>query len=189
MRMHANILITLAGLAILASCGESGSATGKATDQDTLAAARIRVLEDSLSAKPDQKNAQELFDVYLLYAKVHPLDSLAPEYIFRAANMRISFGDPKAGITLYDRIIANYPTWRKLQDAYYLKALTIDNDLHQRGAATQAYQDVIDKFPEGRYTEEAKQMIANMQYSDEDLIKKFEAMNADSTNARETVVK
>jgi outer membrane protein assembly factor BamD (BamD/ComL family) len=120
---------------------------------------------------------------------VHPLDSLSPEFIFRAANMKVSFGDPKAGIGLYDRIIANYPTWGKLQDAYYLKALTIDNDLHQRGAAQQAYQEVIDKFPGGRFTAEAQQMIANMQYSDEDLIKKFEAMNADSTKAQATVVK
>ncbi|MEO8734717.1 MAG: hypothetical protein ABI373_10335, partial [Flavobacteriales bacterium] len=69
----------------------------------------------------------------------------------------------------------------------YLKALTIDNDLQQKGAAKQAYEEVIEKFPDGRFTAEAKQMIANMQYSDEELIKKFEAMNADSTNA--TVVK
>ncbi len=187
MRTQTSLLIAVIGLSIFASCGENSTAVSKAADQDTLASTRIRVMEDSLSAKPDQKNAQALYDVYLLYAKVHPLDSLAPEYIFRAANMRISFGDPKAGITLYDRIIANYPTWRKLQDTYYLKALTIDNDLQQKGAAKQAYEEVIEKFPDGRFTAEAKQMIANMQYSDEELIKKFEAMNADSTNA--TVVK
>jgi len=188
MRTHIHILPALAGLAVLVSCGGSGT-SGKASDQDSIPAARIRAMEDSLSAKPDQKKAQALCDVYLLYAKAHPLDSLAPEYVFRAANMKVSFGDPKAGIALYDRIIENYRTWRKLQDTYYLKALTIDNDLHQKGEAQQAYQEVIETFPGGRFADEAKQMLANMQYSDEELIKRFEAMNADSTKAQATVVK
>jgi outer membrane protein assembly factor BamD (BamD/ComL family) len=189
MSIPTSFLIAIAGLAILASCGEKGTTPGKATDQDTIAAARVQALEDSLSVRPDQKRAQALIDVYMLYAKVHPLDSLSPEYIFRAANMKVSFGQPQAGITLYDRIIANYPRWRKLQDAYYLKALTIDNDLHQKGAAQHAYQEVIDRFPGGRFSDEAKQMIANMKYTDEELIKKFEAMNADSAKVPATVVK
>ena len=189
MRTTTSTLITLCGLALLAACGGTDNSTGSA--EDSVAAERIHAMEESLYAKPnvDMKQAQALLDVYMLYAKTHPLDSLTPEYIFRAASMKTSLGDPQGAITLYDRIIGNYPHWSKLPDAFYLKAFTIDNGLHEKGAAQQAYQEVINRFPDHRFAADAKQMIANMQYSDEELVKKFEAMNADSTKAEATAGK
>jgi hypothetical protein len=42
---------------------------------------------------------------------------------------------------------------------------------------------VIEKFPDHRFAKDAAQMIENLKYSDEDLIKRFEAMNGDSAAA------
>lgn len=169
----------------LVACGGGSEADGPANATDTLATHRIQAMEDSLHAKPglDQRQAQALVDVYLLYAKIHPLDSLAPEYLFRAANVKTSLGDAHGAIALYDRIIQGYGSWGKLPDTYFLKAFTIDNVLHARGEAKLAYQEVVDRFPDDRLAEEAKQSIINLQYSDEELVKRFEAMNADSTKA------
>lgn len=183
--MKLNWIFTTAMVALLAACG--GSDKGTAQDAKAEEAhVRIRAMEDSLYAKPgvDRKGAQALLDVYLLYARQNPLDSLTPEYLFRGAGLRSTLGDPQGGIELYDRIIRDYPAWRKLVDTYYLKAFTIDNGLHQRGEAEKAYQVVISKFPEHRFAQESKQMIENLKYTDEELIQRFERMNADSSQAR-----
>src|SRR5690606_15317322 len=135
MRTTLNTIAVLVTLAALTACG-SGKEQADSPENE-VAAERVRAMEDSLYAKPgmDRKGAQALIDVYLLYAKVHPLDSLTPEYLFRAAGMKGTLGDPVAGIDLYDRIIRDFPAWRKLPDTYYLKAFTIDNGLRQRGEA------------------------------------------------------
>lgn len=185
MRTTLNCMAVLIALAFLSACG--GSSTDKTdTNADGVAAERIRAMEDSLYAKPgvDRKGAQALLDVYLLYAKVHPLDSLTPEYLFRAAGMKSSLGDPQGSIVLYDRIIRDFRSWRKIPDTYYLKAFTIDNGLHQRGEAERAYTEVISRFPDHRFAKDAEQMIENLKYTDEELMQRFEAMNADSLAAQ-----
>ena len=181
MRTTLNIIAVLIALAFLSACG--GSDTDKADNNaDGVAAERVRIMEDSLYAKPgmDRKGAQALLDVYLLYAKVHPLDSLTPEYLFRAASMKSNLGDPQGGIGLYDRIIRDFPSWRKISDTYYLKAFTIDNGLQQKGEAERAYTEVINRFPDHRFAQDAQQMIENLKYTDEELMQRFEAMNMDS---------
>lgn len=175
------ILLLLA--ALLAACG--GNTKKDADGNDMVAAEMIRTMEDTLYAKPgvDRKGAQALLDVYLLYAKQHPLDSLTPEYIFRGASLKSTLGDPQGAIELYDRIIRDSPHWRKIPDTYYLKAFTIDNGLQQKGEAQRAYQMVIDKFPDHPFAKDAAQMIENLKYTDEELIQRFQAMNADSNQA------
>jgi hypothetical protein len=184
MKLSCGTFIAAISLLLLSACG-GHNGKGETPGADTLAAARIHAMEDSLYARPgfDRKGAQALLDVYLLYAKVHPLDSLTPEYLFRGASLKGNMGDPQGGIALYDRIIRDFPHWKKIPDTYYLKAFTIDNGLGQKGAAQQAYQVVIDKFPDHRFAKDAAQMIENLKYTDEELMAKFQAMNADSTAA------
>ena len=190
MRTTFSTSIILLGIVLFSACGGSGS--GKdAKGGDTLAVARIQTMEDTLYARPgvDRKGAQALLDVYLAYAKIHPLDSMTPEYIFRGASIKSTLGDPQGGIDLYNRIIRDFPHWRKIADTYYLKAFTIDNGLHQKGEAESAYTEVVNRFPDHRFAADSKQMIENLKYSDEELMKKFEAMNADSTQAQAAAAK
>lgn len=177
-------ILSVALLTLLAACG--GKPARDADGVERMAADRIRAMEDTLYAKPDvdRKGAQALLDVYLLYAKQHPLDSLTPEYLFRGAGVRSALGDPQGAIDLYDRIIRDSPGWKKIADTYYLKAFVIDNGLHQRGEAQKAYQLVIDEFPGHRFAKDAAQMIENLKYTDEELIQRFQAMNADSLAAQ-----
>ncbi|MFT3886081.1 MAG: tetratricopeptide repeat protein [Flavobacteriales bacterium] len=169
---------------LLAACG-GNQAPLTEEEKAHEAAARIHAMEDSLFKQPtfDQKGAQALLDVYLAYAKVFPLDTLTPEYLFRAAGGKNNLGDARGGITLYDRIIANYPDWRKTPDAYYLKALSLDKDLHQLGEAKMAYEAFIRQYPEHPFVNDARKMVEYLGMSDEDLIRRFEEMNKDSAQA------
>jgi tetratricopeptide (TPR) repeat protein len=173
---------------VLTACG--GNTEAKADPETTHAiegARRIRAMEDSIfNAKAgfDPRSAQALVDVYLAYAKTHPLDSLAPEFIFRAAGVKRSLKDPKASIALYDRIIRDYNGWRKLADAYYLRAFVIDSDLGQKGEAKKAYEEVIGRFPDHPFAQDAQRMIDYLGMSDEELLKRFEQMNDSAATTR-----
>jgi len=169
-------LILFALPLLFLACGESKPDTpeSKATEM----VARITQMEDSLFASGDFniRSAQALLDVYKAYAAAFPIDTMAPEYLFRAAGVAKSMRDPKQSVFLYDRIIADYTNWRRLPDAYYLKAFTIDSDLDQKGEAQQAYQEVIKLFPDHAFARDARIMIENLQYTDEELVERFRKM-------------
>jgi TolA-binding protein len=180
--MH-RIFLPLITIALLASCGGGGGTENEpmtAADSAAEASRRIRAQEDSLYSKPvfDRKGAVAIKDVYIAYVRRFPLDTMAPEYLFRAAGVISKLGDPQTGVDLYDRIIRDYPGWRRLVDTYYLKAFTLDNDMQLKGAAKTAYEEVIAKFPDHKFATESNAMIENLELTDQELIEKFQRMNA-----------
>ena len=169
--------ILLPFLALMVACGGSDAPE---TPRD--ANERIRLMEDSVfeSSTFDLRRAQALLDVYKAYANAHQLDSMAPEYLFRAANLSKSMHDGAQSIRLYDRIITDYGNWYRLPDVYYLKAFTIDSELDQRGEAKTAYEEVINRYPDHPFAKDARAMIDNLMYTDEELIERFKQMEQDS---------
>jgi TolA-binding protein len=172
-------------LAALVACGGAKEDAPKKDDGVMPAAemvGRIRAMEDTLFADSlfNRRGAQTLLDVYKAFAKAHPLDTMAPEYLFRAAGMAKGLGQPQESIQYYDRIIKDYGHWRRLADTYYLRAFTIDSDLGEKGRAKTAYEEVIAKFPDHRFAKDARAMIDNLQYTDEELIERFKKMNAEA---------
>lgn len=178
-------------LLLLAACGGNGTEnTPTEAPKDLVDPAvmvhRIRAQEDSLFAKQefDRRGAQALMDVYKTYQTTFPNDTMAPEYLFRAAGLSKALGDPRASVELYDRIIKTYPQWRRIASTYYMKAFTIDDGLNEKGRAKQVYEEVIMRFPDHPFAKDARAMIDNLQYTDEELIERFKKMNADSATAR-----
>lgn len=171
-------LLLLVLVATLAACGTTEpkqAGEPKAMEMRN----RIRTMEDSLfnSSLFDQRNAQALLDVYKAYATALPLDSMAPEYLFRAAGVARSMKDPQQSVFLYDRILTDYPSWTKLADVYYLKAFVIDADLGHKGDAHEAYTKVIKLYPQHPFAEQARLAIENLKYTDAELIEKFKRMS------------
>ena len=122
------------------------------------------------------RGAQELLDVYKAYAQAFPQDSLAPEYLFRAAGLALPLGRADESVVLYDRVIKDYPQWHKMVDTYYLKAMTVE-ELGKKADAKLAYEEVIKRFPDHQFAKDAAQMIDNMQYTPEELIEKWRMQN------------
>lgn len=141
------------------------------------AQARIRAMEDSVfqTLTFDKRRALALLDVYKAYATANPYDTVAAEYLFRAANVAKSLHDGEQSIKLYDRIAREFPSWRKLPDVLYLKAFTIDSEVGNKGEAEMAYRAVIEAYPSHPFAKDAYQMIQNLQYTDEELIAIFQA--------------
>lgn len=171
---------------VLAACGggaKEGADTKTAADSTLVTpafmAGRIHAMEDSIFEKPtfDRRGAVALLDVYKAYAKAYPLDSLAPEYLVRAAGIQRNLKDPQAAVDIYDRVIRDYPNWPDVVACYYQKALIYQDDMKELGKAKQAYEEVIQRFPDHTFGKEAKVMIDNLQYTDAELIERFRKQN------------
>lgn len=166
---------------LFTACGSSVPETPatKATEM----AQRIQIMEDSLfnSMEFDARKAQGLVDVYKAYASAFPADTLTPEYLFRAAGVHKSMRQPQQSIAMYDRIIRDYTQWRRIADAFYLKAFTMDSEMNQKGEAERAYKEVINMFPDHPFARDARIMIDNLQLTDDELIMKFKNMQEEQT--------
>jgi tetratricopeptide (TPR) repeat protein len=175
--VNGTIAALLAGVLMLMGCGPGGDIAGKGDAPDPLEArARITAMEDSLfnSSGFDARSAQALLDVYKRYALTFQRDTLVPEYLFRAASVCRTMGDPEQSIVLYDRIMVDYSGWDKLPDVLYLKAFVMDTDLGRKGEAKRAYQKVINVFPEHPFAHDARMMIQNLDLTDEELVRRFQ---------------
>lgn len=181
--MHMRYLPLLAITILLAACG--GSAESTVDEKRIEARKRIRTMEDSLFEHRafDQRSAQGMVDVYKAYAASYPLDSLAPEYLFRAAGMLKSMRQPEQSLAIYDRLMVDYPSWNRLVDVLYMKALTLDDDLDRDGEAQVVYEQVINNFPEHPFARDARAMIENLGLSDEELIAKFKRLEEERAAA------
>ena len=177
------ILFLLLPLMLIACGGNDGLSEEDAKKVE--GQKRIRAMEDSLfdNRAFDQRSAQAMVDVYKAYASAYPQDSLAPEYLFRAAGTMKSMHDPEGSLNMYDRVIKDYPTWNRMVDVLYMKALTLDDDLDRLGEARTAYMQVISNYPDHPFARDARVMIDNLGLSDEELIAKFQAMQQDTTTA------
>lgn len=160
-----------AASALLLGCGDKDGSPAEVAE-------RIRAMEDSLvDGRPfDMRQAMALVDVYKAYANANPYDTISAQYLLKAANLAKSIGDGDLSVKLYDRIIKDFPSWRRLPDVMYLRAFTIDSEWDNRGEAEVAYREVISKFPDHPFARDARAMIENLKYSDDELIQRFKAM-------------
>lgn len=108
------------------------------------------------------------------FAKKYPQDSLAPEVLFRAADVARGAGEFGQSIQLWGQVWRNYPQHRLAPDALFLQAFTFDNDLGAREEARTYYQKVIDQYPDHPLAMQATQLIEVLDKSPDELVRQFE---------------
>lgn len=123
---------------------------------------------------PDKTKVDEMVALYLKFADKHSKDSLAPEYIFRAAKLQTSVARNEEAITLLDRVIKDYQGYSKLPETYFLKAFIYDNNIKNISKARAAYTDFLQKFPKSDMSDDAMMAIDNLGKTPEQIVKEFE---------------
>lgn len=140
---------------------------------------RIAFLEQHLYSEEGvllREHANELISKYIEFADAFPQDSLAPENLFKAADISINFSNVPRTLMLLNRISGEYAAYEKAGLAQFLQAFVYDNQLGDTATARQLYEQFILENPDHSFVEEAHAAIRNLGKSPEDLIREFEAM-------------
>ena len=94
------LVLFLSITALLVACGPSR--------QDRID--QIEDFEDSLTESAivvDSAAAEQLTNLYVEFADKYPSDSLAPQYLMKAADMQSNVMNTERAVALFDRIIEN----------------------------------------------------------------------------------
>jgi TolA-binding protein len=151
--------------------------------------ARITELEKKISSEDfamDEKGMQtanELIDAYLAYAESQKDSPEAPEYLYKAADLSLNLNKSKEALDLYNRIIYQYPDFKKDPECLFLMGYIYENHLQNYGKAKEIYEQFIKKYPTHDFADDAAISIENMGMSPEELIRKFEAKNKASKDS------
>ncbi len=115
-----------------------------------------------------------LIEKYTRYADAFPKDSLAPEYLFKASDLAMNSNKPGKTISLYNRIIKEYPGYKNVSTCYFLKGFVYDDQLKEYDKAKKYYRLYLEKYPDGEFADDAQMALKYLGKSPEELIKMFE---------------
>ncbi len=155
---------------------------------------RIDNLEKSLFA-PDafsfnQEKADSLQAYYLEFIKDYPKDSLAPGYLFKAANIAMNSGDGSKALGFFDQYIQNYSDQPKAPMCLFFKAFIYENMMRDLDKAKETYLLFIETYPAHDFTNDAKLALVNLGKTPDMLVKEFEEkQKADSLRVADSLAK
>jgi tetratricopeptide (TPR) repeat protein len=130
---------------------------------------------DTQSFTLDEAKAEALSKAYREYIDTYPDDSLSADYLFKLSEISGALGKHGESVELLEELIEKYPDYRKLPDALFLKGFILEDKLHNLNKAQRAYEELISKFPEHPYAENAKVIIENLGVPADSLVKRFES--------------
>ncbi|MEI7499489.1 MAG: tetratricopeptide repeat protein [Bacteroidota bacterium] len=155
---------------------------------------RINNLENSLFSPEaisfNKEKADSLQTYYMDFIKDYPKDSLAPGYLFKAANIAMNSGDGNKALLFFDQYIQDYPDQSKAPMCMFFKAFIYENMLQNIDKARETYLLFIEKYPSNDFTNDAKLALQNLGKTPEMIVREFELkMKADSLRVADSLSK
>lgn len=143
---------------------------------------KIAQMESAMKTtqKVDSSAVNELLGAYQNFASRYADDSLAPEYLYKAAGLAVGFNRGVQAVEIYESIINTYPAYKKIPECYFMEAFTYENSIGNIGKASEYYNKFLAKFPNHALADDAKSAIKFLGKSPEEMVREFEKMNSDS---------
>ena len=133
-----------------------------------------KVYNDS-TKRIDENFAKEYVAACEQFASKYPEETQSPALLLKAAETARNVKDFDKALSLYDKIINDFPNYEKAPQAMFLKAFTIDDNMKNKEEAKVLYEAFIQKYPNDEFASSAQFMLNNLYKSDEEIIKEFEA--------------
>lgn len=122
--------------------------------------------------------ANEVYKKYIEYADTYKDDTASATYLFNAADLANGLKKPQESVALYERLRATYPDYRKSGASLFMEGFIYETSLNNKDKAKEKYREFIEKYPNHALTASAQASLdqLNANLTDEELIRKFEAM-------------
>lgn len=137
-------------------------------------------LETQLRLAPEQDLDTTKVTTFVDYAEAlaerFPQDSLAPLYLFRAAELSYATGQLHAAIDLWGKINSSFNKYNRSPEAAFMQGFVAENDLKDKEKAINFYQAFLTQYPEHPMAKDARVLVDNLKkgISDRELIEQFE---------------
>ncbi len=118
--------------------------------------------------------AQKYVDACEAYALGNKNSAMAPEYLYRAAEMARTLKTYPKALNIYDWIESEYPKYEKSATTMFLKGFMLENELNDKESARKVYQKFVKRFPESELQDDVKFLLDNIDKSDEEIMKLIE---------------
>ncbi len=122
----------------------------------------------------DRTKVGELIDLYIGFADNFSADTLAPIYLFKAADMAMNTNRSLQAIQLYERIIEQYSGYAKAPEALFLQGYVYENNLNRLDKAEEIYKKFIELYPDNDFADDAEVSLQYLGKTPEELIEIFQ---------------
>ena len=122
----------------------------------------------------DRNRVDELIETYVGFADEFPEDTLAPDYLFKAGDISMNTNRSRQAIRFYDRIITEFPDYKKTPEAMFLKAYVYENNLGRLDKAKEIYETFLTLYPNNEFADDAEVSLRFLGKSPEELIEIFQ---------------
>ncbi len=136
-------------------------------------------LAEQIFVNPDKfginrLNAQKYVDACEAYALGNSDSGMAPEYLYRAAEMARTLKTYPKALSIYDWIEDKYPNYEKAATTMFLKGFMLENELNDKESARKVYQSFVTKFPKSDLQDDVQFLLDNIDKTDEEIMKLIE---------------
>ncbi|NQU31600.1 MAG: tetratricopeptide repeat protein [Bacteroidetes bacterium] len=176
--MYKIVIVFIFSAFLLVSCNNTNN---EVNSNKEVSIEYINTLEAELfnanMTTPDFEKAKQLADMYVAYADQNPNDSIAPDFLFKAADINMNVSSPQTTIALFNNIISLYPEYKNIPTIMFLKGFVYEDQLNDYENARKYYVDFLEKYPNSDFADDALVSLNNLGKSPEELIKEFEKQN------------
>jgi TolA-binding protein len=141
--------------------------------------------EDFIYDDKGLEQAAELIQLYIDKANTSTESEMAPNYLFKAAELAMNLGKTQQAMDLYNKVIYSYPEYEKAPECLFLLAFIYENSLQNYGKAKELYEMFLEKYPDHDFADDAQFSLQYLGKSPEELMREFEEKNADTVNTVE----
>ena len=139
----------------------------------------INKLETVLFASEEMEinriKALQLLDSYVAYAEEFPGDTVAAGFLFKAGDIAMNMNQPGRAVSLFMKIMSDYPAYQKLPESMFLIGFIYENQFMDYQKSAKYYKAFIKRFPDNQFAKDAQASIDNLGKTPEQLISEFEA--------------
>jgi outer membrane protein assembly factor BamD (BamD/ComL family) len=170
MKRISSLIVLVFTVLLLISCGSS---------HDQMLS-KISEMDKSMrDAHPvDTAKVTELIGAYQAFAHKFPKDSLAPEFLYKAAGLSLSFNRSMQALDIYRSIRVDYSNWKKAPECLFMQGFIFENYIKDLVKANEIYNEFIAKYPKHELTDDAENAIKYLGKPLDDVIRDFEAQNS-----------
>lgn len=123
----------------------------------------------------NQAKADSLINLYLEFTNRFPGDSMAPDYLFKAATILMNLNKSDRSLSCFREFAMSYPDHTKAPLCLFFEGFIQENQLRDLRKARESYQHFIEKYPTHDFADDAQASLDHLGKTPEEMIREFEA--------------